>query len=402
MFKRKRLLGLSLILVMLFAAGTVGFFFHKAQANADVSLSQSQTQQLNPIQKLFLVLDVVKRSYVEKPDNDKLLTGAINGMLKSLDDPYTVYLSAQEYKEMKQGFSGEYSGIGIVITMKNNQLTIISPIKGTPGDKSGLQAGDLIMTVNGKATKEMTMTEAVKLMKGPAGTKVQLGIKRKLENDKDKKQPKFKEFKVDITRAEVEVPFVTSKLKKDHIGYIRISQFIQGAGQKVATRIDKLHKQGAKAFILDLRNNPGGLLQEAANVSSNFLNQGPVVTIKGRNGQKQTIGLSDQINNIDAPLVVLVNGGSASASEIVTGAVQDYNRGVVIGEQTFGKGVVQSVVPLPDGSAIKLTTARYYTPDGRYIHHKGIKPDITIEQNLKTKVDEQLQRAIKVLQQKLK
>lgn len=400
MSKIKRRLGILLIIVMLFAAGMTGFFFHKVQADDQIISSQEKTQELNPLKKLYLVLNVVKRNYVKKPDVDKLITGAIDGLLNSLEDPYTVYFSPAEYENMKEEFSGEYSGIGIVITMKNNQLTVVSPFAGTPGAKAGLQAGDQIMEINGKATADMTMKKAVSRMKGPAGTDVNLKIKRKLENKKDD-EPKEKELELEITRAEVEVPYVTSELKQDKIGYIRLSQFIEEAGSKISTRIDKLHKEGAQAFILDLRNNPGGILTQARTVTSNFVDQGAVVHIKDRAGNKKTYSVMDKIDATDAPLVVLTNKGSASASEIVTGAVQDHNRGTVIGEKTFGKGVVQSVVPLPDGSAIKLTTQRYYTPEDRYINHEGIKPDIAVEQNLDTEKDEQLQKAIKVLQQKL-
>ncbi|GAB6100100.1 S41 family peptidase [Halanaerocella petrolearia] len=402
MFNKRRILGTLLVLVMLFVAGTAGFFFHKVQANS--TPIKSQNQQLNPIQKLFLVLDVVKKNYVEKPDMDKLLTGAINGMLKSLDDPYTVYLPPQEYENMKEDFSGKYSGIGIVITMKNNQLTVVSPIKGTPGDKAGLKAGDMIMTINSKSTKGMTMKKAVSIMKGKAGTDVTLEIKRKKKetDQNNQSQMKYENLTIDITRAEIEVPYVTSELKEDKIGYIRLSQFIQEVGPKISDRIEKLHKKGTQAFILDLRNNPGGILQQANEVTSNFIAEGKVVSVKDREGHKKTYSVVKKIDAINAPLVILVNKGSASASEIVTGAIQDHTRGVVIGKQTFGKGVVQSVVPFPDGSAVKLTTARYYTPQGRYINHEGIKPDIIVEQNLDTPEDEQLQKAIKVLQQKLK
>ncbi len=411
---KKQAVIIGLIIAMLTAGGTAGFFFH--QVKAQNNLSGVDKQELNNFQKLFLILDVVKKNYVEQPDMDKLLTGAIKGMLNSLDDPYTAYLPPNKYEDMQEDISGEYSGIGILITLKNDQLTIVSPFKGTPGDKAGLEPGDKIVEINGTSTDGMKMEQAVKRMKGKAGTDVTLTIKREVKEDDEaeeenqqaenkpipEEEKKFKQLEVDITRAKVEIPFVTSELKKDKIGYIQLSRFIEDAGVKIEERINELDSQGAEAFILDLRNNPGGLLQESAKVASNFLSQGPIVEIKNREGTVRKINLVNEINHIEAPLVVLVNKGSASASEIVSGAIQDYERGLVVGTNTFGKGVVQSVVPLSDDSAVKLTTARYYTPKGRFIHHEGIEPDHVVELNTDNKEDEQLQKAVEILQTKLR
>jgi len=376
---------------MLVTAGSVGLFFHKAQAN--------QVSELNMFKKLFVIVDLVKRSYVEETDIDTLLTGAIDGMLESLDDPYTVYLPPRDFQNMQEEFDGKYGGIGIVITMKDKQLTVVSPITDTPGERAGLQGGDMIMAIDGVSTKNMPMEEAVGMMKGKPSTKVTLTIKRKVSEEESAKEPK--EFDVDIVREEIELSYVESEMKTDKIGYIRLAQFIDGVGEEIATKIEELHKEGAQAYILDLRNNPGGLLSEAAKVASNFIDKGYVVHVKERQGEKTSIPVSNEITATDAPLVILVNGGSASASEIVTGAIQDDERGVIVGEKTFGKGVVQSVVPLSDGSAVKLTTAKYYTPKNRFIHHQGIEPDVEVKYNPDTKADEQLDEAIKILEDKL-
>jgi carboxyl-terminal processing protease len=300
---------------------------------------------------------------------------------------------------MREGFSGEYGGIGVVVTMRDDKLTVVSPFDGTPGGKAGLQGGDVIKEVNGEPTAEMTMQKAVSRMKGKPGTNVTLTIFR--ETEKEEGENETKEFEVEITRANIEVPFTSAEMKGDNIGYIQLTQFIENSGTKIKSELDKLRSEGAEAFILDLRRNPGGLLGEAVGVASNFFDGGKVVTVRDRNGKEDIRRATAEIKATDAPLVVLVNGESASASEIIAGAVQDRNRATVVGTQTFGKGVVQNVIPLSDGSAVRLTTARYYTPDGNYINEKGIKPDIEIEYDLETDEDDQLQKAIEHLKEKI-
>ncbi|WP_018247983.1 S41 family peptidase [Orenia marismortui] len=399
MFNKKRVISTVLILLMLVTAGATGFFIHKVQAN--------QVNELNMFKKLFVILDLVKRSYVEETDADELLTGAIDGMLETLDDPYTGYLPPQDFENMQEEFEGKYGGIGIVITMKDEQLTIVSPMEDTPGERAGLLGGDMIVAIDGVDTKGMGMQKAVGMMKGEAGTKVTLTIKRLIDQEEDQANKekengdKFNKFDVEIIREDIELSYVSSEMKEGNIGYIRLTQFIDHVGEKVADEIDKLHKEGAKAFILDLRNNPGGLLGEASKVASNFIDKGAVVYVKERGKAKEAVPLFRGIKSIDEPLVILVNGGSASASEIVTGAIQDNHRGVIVGDKTFGKGVVQSVVPLADGSAVKLTTAKYYTPAGRFIHHQGIEPDVKIKYNPDTEIDDQLEKAIEILEEKL-
>ncbi|MGM0370004.1 MAG: S41 family peptidase [Bacillota bacterium] len=372
--KRKKLL-IGLTVLILTVLTTVGFFMHDTYAT-----DNSNGENAAKFEKLFLVYDIIEQSYVEKKDLSTLVNGAIDGMLEALDDPYTVFLPPKEYEGMQEDFEGKYGGIGIMITLRDGKITIVSPFKGTPGSEAGLEAGDIISKVEDQDTKGMQLSQAVDLMRGEPGTEVSLTIKRsKNKNMTDSQEQNYKEIEMDITRAEVEIPYVTSELKEENIGYIELTRFIEDSGEKVAEAIDDLNQEGASGFVLDLRNNPGGLLQESSKVTSNFLDQGAVVQVEERGKEKKAIPLSSEFKATDKPLVILVNGGSASASEIVAGAVQDQKRGTVVGENTFGKGVVQSLVPLDDGSAVKLTTARYYTPDGRFIHHEGIEPDIKVE-----------------------
>ncbi|MCK8828413.1 S41 family peptidase [Natroniella acetigena] len=391
MFKSKKILGVVLIVLMLFAAGVTGFFLHGAEANSE--------EEMNRFQKLLVVFNLVRNNYVEEPDVDRLLTGAIDGMLEALDDPYTGYLPPREYDDMKTSMEGEYGGIGIIITMRDDQLTIISPIEGTPGDRADLRAEDQIMAIDGTSTDGMSMDDAVDLMRGEEATKVVLSIKRMIEKEDE---TEFEEFEVEIIRELIEVEHLSFEMKEDKIGYLRMSRFGEDVGHDLAVEIEKLEAEGAEGFILDLRNNPGGLLPEAAKVVSNFTEQGPAVYVQEREGDKQGIPLDPTIKSVeDKPLIVLVNRGSASGSEIVAGAIQDNERGIIIGEQTFGKGSVQSVSPLPDGSAVKMTTARFYTPTGRKIDQAGVEPDITVEFDLETEADEQLELAIEELLNKL-
>ncbi|ADL11834.1 S41 family peptidase [Acetohalobium arabaticum] len=395
MFKRwGKLVGIVTLITLILGAGVLGFFIRGVQAD-DYLLAEEMPQKFKIFEN---VLTIVQRYYVKEVELDKLLTGAIKGMLNSLEDPYTRYLSKEDYEDMQMNFEGEFGGIGIVVTMRHEELTIVSPIEGTPGSKADLQAGDIITQIDGESTEGMTIKKAVSLMKGEPGTEVILTIEREKDEEKE---PEV--IEVSITRAMIEVPYVESEIKEEGIGYIRIAQFAEEVGADVQQELKKLEEQNAEAVILDLRNNPGGMLKEAVKVASSFIPNGPVVHIKERNGEQETLLVSSEIKPSEHPLVVLVNEGSASASEIIAGAVQDTDNGVVMGNQTFGKGVVQSVIPLDDGSALKLTTARYYTPDERYINETGIEPDIKVEYDPDdTEQDEQLQRAIKYLKKKIK
>lgn len=341
------------------------------------------------------IMFLLQNYYVEDVDFETLMEGAIDGMLNEVDR-YSYFMSPSEYKEMQEEYEGHYGGIGIVITMKDNKLTIVSPIKNTPGERAGLRAGDVISEINGQKTSEMSQMKAVNIMRGEPGTKVTLTISR---GDEDP-------FDVEITREDIEVPYVETEMKTDEIGYISLTQFIENVGTKVEKAVSDLKGKGAKGIILDLRNNPGGLLNEAVNVASVFVDEGVIVSVKDRDGTERVMEVNNEMEaDTEIPLIILINKGSASASEIVAGAVKDYDRGDLIGSTTFGKGVVQSVVELKDGSAVKLTTARYYTPDGNYIHENGIEPDLKLKLDLEAARDDgsdnQLDKAIEKMENKI-
>jgi carboxyl-terminal processing protease len=349
---------------------------------------QQQAENYTKADAFQDVMFLLQNYYVEDVKFETLIEGAIDGMLNKVDR-YSYFMSASEYQEMQQEYEGHYGGIGIVITMRDNKLTIVSPIKNTPGERAGLRAGDIITAIDGKKTAEMSQMKAVDLMRGKEGTDVTLTISRGDEEP----------FDVKITREDIEVPYVEKEMKTEKIGYISLAQFIEDVGTKVETAVADLKEQGAQGIILDLRNNPGGLLNEAVNVASVFLEEGVVVSVRQKDKTERILKVNQEIeSHPEIPLIILINKGSASASEIVAGAVKDYDRGKLIGTTTFGKGVVQSVIPLKDGSAVSLTTARYYTPAGNYIHEKGIVPDTKVELDMeavqKDGSDNQLQKAV--------
>jgi len=320
------------------------------------------------------VLSIVKKSYVEEVNTKKLIHGAINGMLSSLD-PHSSFMPPDMFKELKDDTRGEFGGLGIEITIKEGMLTVISPIEDTPAYKAGVKANDQILKINEKFTKDMNIMDAVKLMRGPKGTKVTITIMRE-----GFERPK--EFP--LTRDVIQVKNVKSKLLEGGIGYVRIAQFQEKTDDyltKALASLKEENKGALQGLVLDLRNDPGGLLDQAVKVSDHFVDEGLIVYIEGReqdSRKKYFAGKGNKEPNY--PMVVLVNSGSASASEIVAGALQDRNRAVIMGTQTFGKGSVQTIIPLSEDSGLKLTTARYYTPKGRSIQAKGIIPDITVEQ----------------------
>jgi carboxyl-terminal processing protease len=319
------------------------------------------------------VLSIVKRDYVDNKTYKNLIYGAINGMLSSLD-PHSSFLNPDSFKEMQVETTGEFGGLGIEITIKNGILTIVSPIEDTPAYKAGVKAGDKIIKINGESTKNMTLMDAVKKLRGKKGTKVTISIFREgLKKLKD----------ITIVRDIIKIQSVKTKMYENNIGYVRITQFQERTASSVIKALDKFQKKfgTVKGIILDLRNNPGGLLNQAVKVSDIFIKKGKIVYTKGRvpNSQMEFYANNDG-NEGNYPMVVLVNGGSASASEIVAGALQDHKRAIILGTQTFGKGSVQTIIPLDDGSAIRLTTAKYYTPSGTSIQAKGITPDIIVKQ----------------------
>lgn len=336
---------------------------------ADVSKSdESLFKQL----KLFAdVMDLVQQQYVEKVDTSRLIHGAIKGMLQELD-PHSTYMTPDEYKELQVETSGSFGGIGIEITIRDNILTIVAPLAGTPADKAGLKPNDQIIRINGEPTKDMSLMQAVKKLRGPKGTKVTITILREGES---------RPFDVTLVRDIIRIQSVKFKTLEPGYGYVRITSFQSDTTDELQKALRKLEKKNhpMKGLILDLRNNPGGLLDQAVRVSDEFLDEGLIVYTKGRTKEQQMKFEAHKNKEPHKyPMVVLVNGGSASASEIVAGALQDQKRAVILGEPTFGKGSVQTVIPLKDGSAVRLTTALYYTPSGRSIQAKGIEPDILV------------------------
>ena len=318
------------------------------------------------------VLSIVKKSYVEEVDTKKLIYGAINGMLSSLD-PHSSFMPPDTYKEMKIDTKGAFGGLGIEITVKDGILTVISPIEDTPAFKAGIKAGDQILKIDDKFTKDMTITDAVKKMRGVKGTKVTLTIMREGFE-------KTKEFVLE--RDIIQVKSVKSKVLDDGFGYVRISQFQEKTDDDLEKALKSLQaEKPLKGLVLDLRNDPGGLLEQAVRVCEHFTEEGQlIVYTEGREkDSKMRFTSRKGGKEPNYPIVVLINSGSASASEIVAGCLQDHKRAVVMGTQSFGKGSVQTIIPLSDNSGLRLTTARYFTPSGRSIQAKGITPDIVAE-----------------------
>jgi carboxyl-terminal processing protease len=318
------------------------------------------------------ILSIVKKNYVEDIDTKNLVSGAINGMLHSLD-PHSAYLTPDLYKELQSDTQGRFGGLGIEITVKGGVLTVVSPIEDTPAAKAGIKPGDQIFKIEDEFTKDMTLVDAVKKMRGLKGTKINLTIRREGANDL---------IDFSLVRDIIRVQSVRSRSLEPGYGSVRLAQFQERSDRDVVRALEKLaaEKSGLKGLVLDLRNNPGGLLTQAVRVSDLFLESGMIVYTEGRiEAQKQKYFAQKDGTWADFPIVVLVNGGSASASEIVAGALQDHKRAVVLGTKTFGKGSVQTILPLDDNSALRLTTARYFTPLGRSIQATGIVPDILVD-----------------------
>ncbi|HET6514468.1 MAG TPA: S41 family peptidase [Thermodesulfovibrionales bacterium] len=321
------------------------------------------------------VLSIVKKNYVDDVKTKDLIYGAVKGMLSSLD-PHSGFMPPDAYKEMQVDTKGEFGGIGIQIGIKDNLLTVIAPIDDTPAYRAGIKAGDKIVKINDQSTRDMALHDAVSKMRGPKGTTVKISVMRE-----GWKEPQDFTIERDI----IKVKSVKSKVLEEGIGYVKITQFQEQTANDLATALGKLNEEKINSLILDLRNNPGGLLNSSVDVTSQFLPaEKLVVYIKDRAGEKTEYKTGSRYVSYDKlTMIVLVNQGSASASEIVSGALKDWHRAVIMGVQTFGKGSVQSVIPLSDGSGLRLTTARYYTPSGTSIQSTGITPDITVKQEVK-------------------
>ena len=377
MTRNTLILGLGLMLGVMLAIGQ-GVLAEKRN-----SRFSAESIPLEDIRSLSEVFGKIKQNYVEEVEDKVLLENAIRGLLSGLD-PHSAYLDKKAFTDLREGTSGEFGGLGIVVGMEEGFVKVISPIDETPAERAGVKSGDLIIRLDDENVKGMSLEDAVKIMRGKPKTDILLTIVRK---------GKDKPLKITITRAIIKIKSVRSKTLAEGFGYIRISAFQERTGSDLRKAISKLKKannrKDLKGLVLDLRNNPGGLLNAAVEVSDAFLEGGVVVSIKGRdesNTMTHSAKGMDLLN--DAPIVVLINGGSASASEIVAGALQDHKRAIIMGAQSFGKASVQTVVPLGNGSALKLTTARYYTPDGTSIQAKGITPDIELDDVQVTKKED--------------
>ncbi len=345
--------------------------------------AKNQSEELYGQLEIFSeAIAEIDKNYVEEALPKKLIQGALQGMLSNLDE-YSQFLDADAYKEMQVETKGRFGGLGIVIAVKDNILTVVAPIEGTPAYNSGVKAGDRIVKIEKESTKNMTLYDAVKKLRGPSGTTVNITIMREGEKE-------FLEFT--ITRAIIEIQSVKdARLTKDKIGYIRLVEFQEKSVELLRKEVMELKNKGMKAMVLDLRNNPGGLLNSAIGVSEIFMpDKKLIVSTKGRKNDQNVEYISHGGIGNSIPLAVLINSGSASASEIVAGAVQDWHIGVIVGTKSFGKASVQTIIPLDNGTALRLTTARYYTPLGRGIHGEGIQPDVDVElpRDVETKLAE--------------
>ncbi|BCN94072.1 carboxyl-terminal protease [Thiomicrorhabdus immobilis] len=368
--KKVMLIGTGAVLGALIAVGTTVW------ADKEVAVEPKTDQITLPLQELRAFVEVFERvshDYVDEIDDKKLLEGAISGMLSNLD-PHSAYLPPSDFKEMEEHTRGEFGGLGMEVGMEDGFVKVISPIDDTPAQQAGVKAGDLIIKLGKEPVKGKTLSEAVKIMRGKPGTKLNLTIVRKGADAP---------LEIEITRAVIKVKSLKQRLLKDHVGYARISQFQVRTGPDLVKAIAKLEKENGgplEGLVLDLRNNPGGVLNAAVQVSDAFLDDGLIVYTEGRikNSKMRFEAEKGDIMN-GKPIVVLINEGSASASEIVAGALQDQKRALIAGRTSFGKGSVQTLLQLNNGAAIKVTTARYYTPSGRSIQAEGIKPDLDID-----------------------
>ena len=360
--RSKKIWGFSLLILMV--AAFLGWGrIHRVGADIDSTYEK--------LKVLADVLAIVEKNYVEPVNVGKVIQGAINGMLETLD-PHSNFMPQEMFKEMQTETRGSFEGLGFEITIRDKVLTVVAPIEDTPAFRAGIQSGDQILRIEGKSTRDMNLLDAVKRLRGPRGTQVTITIMR----------PGFTEPQdFTVTRDVIPIRSVRSRLLEEGYGYIKINQFIEKTHPDLKKALEQLEgKEGKlKGLVLDLRNDPGGLLEQAVKVTDEFLDSGLIVYTEGRvEGQKMKFYAQKKDRERDYPMIVLVNAGSASASEIVAGALQDHGRAVILGTPTFGKGSVQTIIPLEDGSALRLTTARYFTPKGRSIQALGITPDIIV------------------------
>jgi carboxyl-terminal processing protease len=370
MLKKNSLFILSLGIMLGVFMGICGSVF--AEKDKNETAVESEALPFEDLRTFTEIFGRIKRDYVEPVSDKKLLEDAIRGMLAGLD-PHSAYLISEEYQELKEGTTGQFGGLGIEVTMENGFVKVVSPIDDTPAQRAGIKTGDLIVRLDDEPVKGMTLADAVKKMRGEPGSKILLTVVRE-----GAEAP----LKITLVRAVIKVQSVKSRMLEKNYGYLRISSFQSSTGESLKENIANLKKENGgrlKGLVLDLRNNPGGVLNAAVDVSDAFLKSGLIVYTEGRieNSEMRFNATPDDLVD-GAPMVVLINAGSASASEIVAGALQDQKRAVIMGEKSFGKGSVQTILPTSNGAAVKLTTARYYTPSGRSIQAEGIEPDIAL------------------------
>ena len=368
------------------------FFFSILLLNKSFSKNEEDIYQ--KIDLFSEVLDKINKEFVDEVNQSEVMDAAINGVLQSLD-PYSAYMSPEMFSNMQIETTGEFGGLGIEVGMEAGVVKVISPIDNTPASRAGIKAGDYIVKVNDIQVQGKSLTEAVDLMRGPVGTDIEITVRR---------VGKKKAIIFNITREIIEVTSVKSKILDNKIGYLRLTSFNENSSEQVKNKIKEIKKnKKIKGYILDLRNNPGGLLSQAIRISDFFLNYGEIVSTKSRKGSENRKWFSKKGDLIDGKtLVVLINYGSASASEIVAGALKDHKRAILVGENSYGKGSVQSIIPLKNKGAIRLTISKYYLPSGKSISEVGITPDIEVEENsdafvINTDTDNQLNFALKLL-----
>ena len=360
-------------------------------------LSSANSSEVDIYKKIDLfgeVLEKINREYIDEINQSESMDSAINGLLQSLD-PYSSYMSPEILEEMQTETSGEFGGLGIEVSMEAGVVKVISPIDDTPASKAGIKAGDYIVKINDTQVQGKSLSEAVDLMRGPVGSSIELTVRRRGEK---------KALTFNITREIIEIQSVKSELLEENIGYIRLTSFNENSGDQIEKQIKKLKKnKNLNSFILDLRNNPGGLLNQAIRISDFFLENGEIVSTKSRKKSDNRKWFAKKGDITDGKtLLVLINYGSASASEIVAGALKDHKRAIVVGENSYGKGSVQSIIPLKNRGAIRLTVAKYYLPSGKSISEVGVRPDIEVNEEgddfkIRTDTDNQLNYAIKLL-----
>tara|TARA_Y100000590_G_scaffold178006_1_gene203201 strand:- start:912 stop:2063 length:1152 start_codon:yes stop_codon:yes gene_type:complete len=356
--------------------------------------SQNKDELFEKIDLFSEVLEKIRKEYVEEIDQAEAMDSAIHGLLQSLD-PYSAYMDPETFEESQTETSGEFGGLGIEVSMEAGVVKVIAPIDGTPASRAGVKAGDYIVKINGEQVRGKSLMEAVNLMRGPVGTSIEITVRRKSSR-------KAKIFK--ITREIIEIQSVVTELVDNKVGYLRLRAFNENSSNQLKKGISEIEKnKKLVGYILDLRNNPGGLLSQAVKISDFFLDDGEIVSTKGRKNRENRKFFAKKGDKIEGkPLIVLINNGSASASEIVAGALQDQKRAVLLGETTFGKGSVQSIIPLNNRGAIRLTVSKYYLPSGKSISEVGVVPDIKVEEEgeefiINTTTDNQLNYAVKLL-----